>query len=83
MIYKLRAECSNDVMKFIEKAHGHMENFKMERDKQFPDVDFEFESKLNLDEIILILRDIDDGHVMVQTVKPIKEYTGERNYELE
>lgn len=82
MHYKLRAECSNDVMRFIENAHGHMEGFKMERDKRFPDVDFEFESNLNLEEIISILRLIDDGHVMVQTVKPTGEYTGRRNYDL-
>ncbi len=82
MTYKLRAECSHDVAEFIQKSHGQMKNFKMERDKLFPDVVFKFESDLPLNKIILTLRDIEDSHVMYQTVKPIKQYTGKRNYDL-
>ena len=59
-----------------------MTNFKMQKDKELPDVEFEFETELALDEIIMTLQDIDDSHVMYQTVKPIDEYTGERDYDL-
>ena len=82
MIYKLRAECSNDVVQFIQNAHSQMTNFKMQKDKELPDVEFEFETELALDEIILTLKEIEDSHVMYQTVKPIDEYTGERDYDL-
>lgn len=60
-----------------------MTNFKMQRDEQLPDVEFEFETELALDEIIMTLQDIDDSHVMYQTVQPIEKYTGERNYDLQ
>lgn len=82
MIYKLRAECSNDVALFIQNAHSQMTNFKMQKDKELPDVDFEFETELELDIIVLTLKNIEDSHVMYQTLKPINEYTGERNYDL-
>lgn len=83
MKYKLRAECSQDILNFLEKSGNQMMSFKMTReDLTFPDAEFEFETKLTLDEIILILKGIIDSHVMYQTVKPISEYTGERNYDL-
>jgi len=82
MIYKLRAECSTDVVQFIKNAHSQLTNFKMQKDKDFPDVEFEFETELALDEIILKLKKIKDAHVMRQTVKPIDEFNGKRNYNL-
>lgn len=82
MKYKLRAECSNDVAQFIMKAHSQMTNFKMQKDEELPDVEFDFETELAIDEIIMTLQDIDDSHVMYQTVQPIDKYTGERDYNL-
>jgi hypothetical protein len=82
MNYKLRAESLNDVVQFIQNEYSHMKNFNMKRDELFPDVDFEFETDLTLDEIIFKLKNINDSHVMYQTIKPINEYTGSRNYEL-
>lgn len=82
MKYKLRAECSNDVARFIMNAHSLMTNFKMQKDDELPDVEFEFETELALDEIIMTLQDIDDSHVMYQTIQPIEKYTGERDYDL-
>jgi hypothetical protein len=82
MKYKLRAECSNDVAQFIMNAHSQMTKFKMQKDKELPDIEFEFETELALDEIIMTLQDIDDSHVMYQTVQPIEKYTGERDYDL-
>ena len=82
MKYKLRAECSQDVVYFLNNVHTQLSSFSLIKDKELPDVEFEFETDLTLDEIILTLQDFDDAHVMYQTVKPIEEYTGERNYEL-
>jgi hypothetical protein len=82
MKYKLRAECSKDVVGFLNNVHSQLSSFSLIKDKELPDVEFEFETDLALDEIILILKDLDDAHVMYQTVKLIDEYTGERNYEL-
>ncbi len=79
--YKLRAECSQDVAEFIQNVHSQLKSFKMIKDDELPDVYFEFETELALDEIILTLKDIEDSHVMFQTVQPIEKYTGERNYE--
>jgi hypothetical protein len=82
MNYKLRAESLNDVVEFIQNEYSHMKNFNMKRDELLPDVDFEFETDLTLDAIIFKLKNINDSHVMYQTIKPINEYTGARNYEL-
>lgn len=44
----------------------------------FPDVEFEFKSRLTLNEILAILKRQIDSHVMVETLKPFDGYTGER-----
>ena len=80
--YKFRAECSHDVVEFIIKIRTQLINFKMDSVPGFPDVEFEFETELRLDKIITVLKSIGDSHVMYQTVKPLAEYTGERNYSL-
>lgn len=82
MKYRLRAESSNDVSLFIQKTHWRMNSFSMLKYNKLPDIDFQFETDLKLEEIILILKDIEDSHVMYQTVKPIEEYTGDRDYNL-
>jgi len=79
MLYKLRAECLQDVVNFIEKIHFNLFSFNIKKDEKYPDVDFEFETDLVLDEIILNLKDIEDSHVMYQTVNLFKDYTGERD----
>lgn len=84
MFYKLRAECSQDVINFIANAHSQMHTFSMiKEDPSFPDCELIFETELELDEIILTLKDIDDSHVMYQTVKRLTEYTGERDYSID
>ncbi len=82
--YKLRAEVSRDVIEFLGIAHTDLTDFRMTRVNLFiPDVEFEFETHLSLTEVIQQLKRLIDGHVMYQTVKPINEYTGERNYSME
>ena len=77
MKYKFRAECSNDVVQFITNTRNKLYNYNMQT-IQAPDVEFEFETKMELHEIIAILMNITDGHVMYQTVQPLEKYTGER-----
>lgn len=78
MKYKLRAECIMDITRIIDVAGVHMNNFKMDKHKDLPDAEFEFDIDLELSEIIAILKNIPDSHVMYETVKPIEEYTGIR-----
>jgi hypothetical protein len=79
--YKLRAECSYDIVLFLQKAHGPMLGFKMEGDTELymPDVEFEFETILTIERILDILKDIDDSHVMYETVQLLEQYTGDRD----
>jgi len=37
---------------------------------------------LDLEALRAACRSVEDGHVMLQTVQPIDQYTGERDYEL-
>lgn len=83
MKYKLRAECVMDILRIIEVAGIHMTYLKMVKHKDLPDTEFEFEIDLELSEIITILKNIPDSHVMYQTVKPIGQYTGERDTDIE
>lgn len=80
MLYKLRAECLQDIVKFINKIDYQLLSFNMKKDSEYPDVEFEFETNLTIEEIILALREIQDLHVMYQTVKRLPDYTGERDY---
>jgi hypothetical protein len=75
--YKLRTECTVDVINFLNKLIDYsLTSFSLSEGE------FEFETDLTLDKIILILQNLTDTHVMYQTVKPIEEYTGERDYKI-
>lgn len=74
--YKFRAECSIDVERLENVIPS---KFNVNLIKQgFPDVEVEFDSYLSLSEIIDLMKTIEDGHVMYETVKPIEQYTGQR-----
>ena len=47
-----------------------------------PDTELTFGSGLTATQIRGILRSIEDGHVMLQTIMRIEKYTGERDYAL-
>lgn len=79
--YKFRAECQEDAQNFQNISKGLAQNFDFQKGTVI-DIIVTFDSNLNLSEIIGLLRNIEDGHVMVQTVRPIHEYTGQRNYDL-
>ena len=75
--FKLRAECFQDVLILIDKLNKNLYGFRIERDF-LPDVEFEFITNLTLDEILAILDNQVDSHVMMETLRPFDEYTGER-----
>lgn len=76
MTYKLRAECFLDVFNFIVSFKPI--TYKIIKDDVFPDVEFEFDSDCNIELVIDSINQLEDCHVMAQTIKPINEYTGER-----
>lgn len=76
MTYKLIAECFLEVFNFIERFKPI--TFKIINESDSPDVEFEFDSNGNIDLNINAINQIEDCHVMAQTIKPINEYTGER-----
>ena len=77
--FKFRAECLRDVEKLLHQInHNGMEvNIKF---FHVPDVEVTVLTTLTLDSIIQEAKEIDDCHVIVETVQPFHEYTGERNW---
>jgi len=87
MKYKFRAECNSDITELLNILPiGDMVSFNnspLVEDMQFPDRKVELEFKeLSLEGLRDIMRKITDGHVMLQTVMPIDEYTAVRNYKI-
>lgn len=76
--YKFRAEGENDANLFYETNKAVIHNYKTET-AGTTDVIATFDSTLSLDEIIELMQNQADSHVMYETVKPISEYTGDRD----
>jgi hypothetical protein len=69
-VYRFRAEVSSDV-----DALQRIIGFKLKRitkmyDSQFPDVVIEMRVDMTLEELRNAMRQVEDGHVMLQTVAP-------------
>lgn len=83
--YKFRAECQTDAMKFFELLPSALNTAKIDSldgETKFPDVIVLFECNLSLEDIRNLMREVEDSHVMLQTVALADNYTGERNYEI-
>lgn len=80
MKYKLRAECSHDVVQFIVKSYSELSWFAMTSSQYTPDVEFEFETGMSYSQVLSVIEEIDDAHVMYQTINQVELYTGERIY---
>jgi hypothetical protein len=79
--YKLRAEGLNDFLAFLQNdMYFKIKSFTIEP-TGFPDVVVTFDTSSSLTEIKQKLKEVPDSHVMLQTVKPFNEYTGEREEE--
>ena len=85
--YKFRAECSTDVINFFRALEEdsfssiHIQSQDIEG-TPIPDVDVIFNCNLRLARLIQIAKQVEDCHVIAQTVRPIDQYTGERNYNI-
>ena len=77
--YKLRFEACADVVEFIKSMHLFIEDYKVEDGNSFS-----FWTNISLLNILHIISEITDGHVMYETLAPYNKYTGDRsndNYE--
>jgi hypothetical protein len=82
-LYKCRAEFYNDVKRFIKIAYPHLKEWNCkpwywDNGALMPDIDFTFISDLNIKILRSILNDLEDCHVMSETLQPYEKYTGER-----
>lgn len=85
LVYRWRSECSADDQKLLRRLPvGEMIQFQTMRLDPFPDTFNELTVKtLTLEQLRNIMRKVEDGHVMVQTVQPKHLYTGERDFDLD
>lgn len=68
--YSFRAECRDDVLSFLALPEAtSLKKITIVPDPIFPDVEVEIETKLTVQEVISALEMVEDGHVMVETLK--------------
>ena len=81
--FKFRAECLNDVdrLKGVLRKNGKKIRMTIDEEPPWIGVVVEMETTETLDAIKGAMRKVPDGHVMLQTVAPEDEYTGERRYD--
>lgn len=78
--YKMRAECSVDVGRFlIQVGCLSISSKMMEIDGAYiPDMEVTFTSRLSLAQLQKEIAKIEDGHVMFESLNIAEKYTGER-----
>lgn len=68
--YSFRAECRHDVLSFLALPETtSLTKITIVPDPIFPDVEVEIETKLTVHEVTSALEMVEDGHVMVETLK--------------
>jgi len=77
--YQFRAELKSDV-EALEQTLRAQYIYLDSGSKELPDVQVLLITTRSLDEVIGFMKQIPDGHVMVDTVQPASEYHGERAY---
>lgn len=80
----MRSECMADYSNFrakLLKADPICAEIRLEQDR-YGEIEAVFSANISFVEIRDILRQIPDGHVMLQTVNRADRYTGERNYDV-
>jgi hypothetical protein len=66
--YRFRAECQHDVDELIRLIRAEPHKFFITITPPFPDLEVELVIGLSLEELRDVMRRVEDGHVMVQTV---------------
>lgn len=91
-IFSFRAECPYDALRFLTNVSEYavenslqlpgLINFK--QDMGYPDVSVEFGCGVSLDNLRTVGRDIEDCHVLVQTLRqvPLDKNNLERDWSL-
>lgn len=85
IVYRWRAECpiDNERLLALLPPYELLKFDSVIQDARFPDTETELTVwSLSLEHLQDIMRQVPDGHIMVQTVQPKDRYTGERNYNL-
>lgn len=82
-LYKLRAECLEDIHGFQAAAKGTVTDLKVQLLGELGDCEATFASPLSLKALRMLLSIIPDAHVMLQTLQPANSYTGDRDYTLQ
>ena len=84
LVYCWRSEnCVDDNAVLRRLPKGEMLRFQSVRESSLPDTVNELTVKtLTLEQLRNIMRKVEDGHVMWQTVQPKHLYTGERDHDL-
>ena len=81
--YKLRAETVIDVTGWLNTGPDFekitIASQYIEKNK-IPDVDIEIETGMSLEDLRASLSQVENGHVMVESVNYFDGYTGERYY---
>ena len=84
--FKFRAECLTDVTRLMNKIcyPGLEIHVKLNR-FGFPDVEVELDFTnvvfdVDQQDIISNMKEVEDSHVMIETLEPEELYTGERDY---
>jgi hypothetical protein len=76
--YKFRAECIDDVLVFRKDTTGKITSLVVNFDDKLPDVTVTFESDEDPKYIESVIAQIQDGHVMRESLNYADNYTGER-----
>ena len=84
--FKFRCEFPHDAAEFYRVANEHIYTMTIEADHKVPgglDPEVTVEvGGISLDELRTIMATIVDGHVMVETIELVENYTGDRKYKL-
>lgn len=83
--YKLRSECMADITNLKERLNEQGINvYEESMDKmyignmQIPDMIYSFKTEETLENIKCAIQDVEDGHVMYETIETVENFTGER-----
>ncbi|MEA5600069.1 protein kinase domain-containing protein [Nostoc sp. UHCC 0252] len=79
--YKFKSECEHDVDSLRQLLGREMVSIS-KTIKIFPDTEVEIVTTLELEALRDKMRQVEDGHVMVQTLLHKADYTGERNFDI-
>ncbi|MBW4448616.1 MAG: protein kinase [Spirirestis rafaelensis WJT71-NPBG6] len=79
--YKFRSECEHDIDSLRQLLGKDVVRIS-KTIALFPDTEVEIVTTLGLEDLRDKMRQVEDGHVMVQTLSHKADYTGDRNFDI-